>query len=132
MNHSSQKCWENQNIKQNIQTFESLGFTVHPEPKSVLHPSQEIEFLGFILNSVIMTKTITDEKKRQLKSFYTKTLLTTRTNIRRITSTLRKISSSFPAAKFGRLHYRGLERCNTKALSKYGGNSPSMKPTLTR
>ena len=69
MNRSSQECWKN--TKQIIQTFQNLGFTVHPEPKSVLQPSQKIEFLGFILNSVNMTITLTDENKRQLNSFCT-------------------------------------------------------------
>ena len=92
MNRSSQEYWEN--TKQIIQTF-------HPEPKSVFDPSQKIELLGFILNSVTMKIILPDEKKRQLKSFCTNILLTTTTEIRKIASILGKITSSFPAAKFG-------------------------------
>ena len=56
-----------------------------------------IEFLSFILNSVTMTIILTDEKKRQLKSFYTNILLATTTNIRKIASIVGKITSCFPA-----------------------------------
>ena len=94
MNRSSQECWEN--TKQIIQTFRNFGFTVHSEPKSVLHPSLKIEFLGFILNSVTMKITLTDEKKIQLQSFCTKIFLAATTNIRTIDSILGKITSSFP------------------------------------
>ena len=42
-----------------------MGFVVHPE-KSVLVPSQEIEYLGFIINSVTMTVRLTTEKKKKI------------------------------------------------------------------
>ena len=44
-----------------------LGFHVHPE-KSVLIASQSLTFLGFNLNSVSMTVTLTQEKRDQLES----------------------------------------------------------------
>ena len=42
------------NIQDTVDTFVKLGFVIHPE-KSVLVPSQEMEFLGFLLKSVNMT-----------------------------------------------------------------------------
>ena len=99
-------------------SFQNLGFTVHPEPRSVFHPLQNVELLGFILNSVTVTIALPDEKKRQLKSFCSNILLATTNNICTIASILGKIFSSFPAAEFGRLHYRGLERCKRAALCK--------------
>ena len=41
--------------------FEKLGFLPHPE-KSVLEPTQIITFLGFVINSVTMTITLTPKK----------------------------------------------------------------------
>ena len=41
--------------------FEKLGFLPHPE-KSVFEPTQIITFLGFVINSVTMTLTLTPEK----------------------------------------------------------------------
>ena len=42
-----------------------MVFVVHSE-KSVFVPSQEIEYLGFIINSVTMTVTLTTKKKRKI------------------------------------------------------------------
>lgn len=39
-----------ENTSKTVQLFDSLGLTVHPQ-KSILIPTQTIEFLGFILNS---------------------------------------------------------------------------------
>ena len=41
----------------------SLGFTIHPE-KSVLKPTQNLIYLGFITNSKDMTLKLTEEKKK--------------------------------------------------------------------
>ena len=41
--------------------FDSLGFTIHPD-KSVFIPSQCLVLLGFIIDSVAMTITLTPEK----------------------------------------------------------------------
>ena len=42
--------------------------------------------------------------------------------IRTVASLLRKNTSTFPAPRFGRLHYRGLEKCKTITLCKSNGN----------
>ena len=49
-----------------LQKFDELGFIIHPE-KSVFNPSQTITLLGFIINSVKMTITLTDEKRAEIK-----------------------------------------------------------------
>ena len=36
-----------QNIRSTVNLLQTLGFTVHPD-KSVLNPTQKIEFLGFV------------------------------------------------------------------------------------
>ena len=41
----------------------SLGFTIHPE-KSVLKPTQNLIYLGFITYSKDMTLKLTEEKKK--------------------------------------------------------------------
>ena len=38
------------NVQTTIDTLQNLGFTIHAE-KSILEPKQEIEFLGFVINS---------------------------------------------------------------------------------
>ena len=42
------------NVIDSVTRIDSLGLVAHPE-KSVFNPSQQLEFLGFILNSVSMT-----------------------------------------------------------------------------
>ncbi|PFX15027.1 hypothetical protein AWC38_SpisGene20779 [Stylophora pistillata] len=42
------------NVQDTIDTFQNLGFVIHPV-KSVFIPTQEIEFLGFLLSSILMT-----------------------------------------------------------------------------
>ena len=50
-----------QNIKDTVTLMDSLGLTVHPE-KSVLVPTQEIIFLGFLLCSITMTIRLTPDR----------------------------------------------------------------------
>ena len=49
------------------QVFDSLGFTVHPV-KSVLQPTQRIEFLEFWLDLVNMIVSLTDRKVEKIRS----------------------------------------------------------------
>ena len=46
------------NVLYALHLFDSLGLTENPH-KSVLEPTQEIEFLGVILNSIDSTATLT-------------------------------------------------------------------------
>ena len=48
-----------------IKLLRSLGFIIHLN-KSVLTPSQEITFLGMVLNSVNMTICLTEYKKHKI------------------------------------------------------------------
>ena len=49
------------------QVFDSLGFTVH-SVKSVLQPTQRIEFLVFWLDLVNMIVSLTDRKVKKIRS----------------------------------------------------------------
>lgn len=52
------------NIK--VVLFTKLGLLIHPD-KSVLYPTQQIVFLGFQLNSVNMSISLTTEKACKVK-----------------------------------------------------------------
>ena len=54
------------NINDTTELFTRLGFLIHPE-KSVLRPVQCLVFLGFVLDSVSMTVTLTPEKILRVK-----------------------------------------------------------------
>ena len=113
----------------NNKIFQTLGFTVHSEPKSNFTPTQRIEFLGFVIDSVTMTITLNNNKKQKLKILCAN-LLSGVTTIRTISQVLGKITSSFPATKFGRLHYRNLEVFKTRPL-KYHKNNFNAKVCLS-
>ena len=51
-----------------VKLFTKLGFQVHPDKSNLFH-SQEIHFLGFILNSENMTVTLTDEKQTKIVEY---------------------------------------------------------------
>ena len=53
------------NISDTCDLFSKLGFILHPI-KSVLKPVQVLTFLGFVLNSVDMTVSLTREKSSTL------------------------------------------------------------------
>ncbi|XP_068674488.1 uncharacterized protein [Montipora foliosa] len=90
------------NIQHTVECFDSLGFVIHPE-KSVLIPTQELEFLGFLLNSISMTIRLPPSKAAHVKSACL-------------------LVSSLPGVQFGRLHYRQLEKDKSRALQLCKGN----------
>ena len=55
------------NINDTVDLFNKLGFVVHPE-KSVLKPTQEIEFLGFIINSLTMSVRLSASKSTKVQT----------------------------------------------------------------
>ena len=67
------KCLEN--VHKTVSLLASLGVTIHEE-KSVLEPTQCIEFLGFIINYVDMTVKIIPRKSQiiseKIKNFLDK------------------------------------------------------------
>ena len=118
--HTSSTCEDNGNATVDLLQF--LGFTIHPE-KSVLVPTQEIEFLGFVLNSVEMKIKLTDCKSSKIIS---KLLYKGKQTIRDLASVIGSLVATFPVLPYGKLHYRELERCKISSLKFQKGkfNAP--------
>ena len=55
-------------VKRSVNLMTRLGFVVHPD-KSVLQPSHSVKFLGFILDSDMMTVRLTLEKISRIIAF---------------------------------------------------------------
>ena len=127
MNLSLNQCWEN--TQKIIKLFSTLGFTVHSEPKFNFTPTQRTEFLGFVIDSVTMTITLNNNKKQKLKTLCVNSLSEV-TTIRTISQVLGKITTSFTATKFGRLHNQNLEVFKRRAL-KYHKNNFNVKVCLS-
>ena len=119
MNRNKDLCYDN--INKIIRLLDSLGFVVHPE-KSIFEPTQIIEFLGFIINTIDMTVSLTNTKKHDTFLLCNEALLiSNKITIRYLSKILGKVSSSFLAVPHGKLHYRALERHKTRALKlNYG------------
>ena len=109
------------NILKIVKLFESLGFVIHPQ-KSTFIPTNSLEFLGVIIDSVKMSITLTEAKKITIISLCHEVLNSEQVTIRKIAQLGGKFSSSFIAVPEGKLHYRGLERDKTKALARNKGN----------
>ena len=91
-----------------IDVFSKLGLNIIPD-KSVLVPSQTIEFLGFIIDSVTMTVSLSARKKDKLHKLCQSFKCPGKQfSIREVASFIGKLVSSFPGVEFGPLHYRSL------------------------
>ena len=115
------------NVIDTIKLLEELGFVVHPL-KSVLIPSQEIEILGFVINTVSMTVELTLDKKESLSNNCKALLSTPVVLIRELAQVIGKIVSSFPGVMHGPLYYRYLERDKTIALRNNQGDFDAYTP----
>ena len=113
------------NIEITLQWLQDLGFVIHPD-KSILHPTQILTFLGFIINTINMTVTLTPEKKSKIRSKALSLLENRMNTIRSVSSFIGNLTASFEAVTQGRLYYRHIESCKTVALSshKYNFDSP--------
>ena len=81
-------------------------------------PKQEITLLGLVVNSLLMTVTLTDTKKKQLLDLCTHVLL----SLQFIASFISKLIAVLPGVELCRLHYRNLERDKVKGLALNNGD----------
>ncbi len=103
------------------QTLTELGFTIHPD-KSVFIPTQEIEFLGFIINSESMTVTLPSNKKDEIQSLCQELISAHQPSIRQVAAVIGKLVAALPAVKYGALYYRELEKEKIRALKQNHGH----------
>ncbi|CAB4025485.1 Transposon Tf2-6 poly, partial [Paramuricea clavata] len=108
-------------VLETVKLVTELGFCVHPE-KSCLIPSQEIIFLGNVLNSVTMTITLTDEKKQKIVKACKALQRQQNHTIREVSKVIGLMVSSFSAVIYGPLYYRQLERDKSLAVKDHKGN----------
>ena len=88
-------------LEEAVLLFLQLGFHVHPE-RSVLIPSQSLNFLGFNLNSVSMTVALTQKKMDQLEPLCTEAMNGEDLSIRFVAKVIGKVVPALPGVEFGR------------------------------
>ena len=96
---TKEECF--QTIEATVSLLEILSFAIHKR-KSILNPTQEIEFLGFVFNSVTMTISITKGKTEAI-ILIRRFLENKSPTIRELASVIGSVISSYP---FGKLHFR--------------------------
>jgi len=114
-----EECLEN--VKATIKLLVDLGFTINLK-KSSLIPSHSIVFLGYIINSLDMTISLTTEKKEKLFLLAASLLDSNPHTIREVAKFLGFISASHLAVPFSKLHYRSLEQEKIRSLKCNKGN----------
>ena len=82
------------NIRATVALLRRLGFTIHPE-NSVLVPTKQITFLGFVIDSVKMTITLTEERKQSMYTICQNILSNYQATIWGLAQTIGVIVSSF-------------------------------------
>ena len=103
------------NVEITKQFFSDLGFIVHNE-KSVFIPSQEVTFLGFLLNSVTMTISLTPEKVTHFLESEDKFRKGVHITIREVAKFVGTLIAYSVAIPLGLLYTRILEREKIDAL----------------
>ena len=85
-------------------------------------PTQKIIFLGFEIDTLNMTLTLTSNKKENIRDIATVLLLKKSCSIRTLASFLGNIVSSFEAVPNGKLYYSNIEQQKIEALKISKGN----------
>ena len=110
-----------QNVTATLELLDELGFSVQRE-KSVTEPTQIMEHLGFILNSLNMTVTLTSEKYNTIGEKASHLLSNSNPTIREVASVIGTFISYLPGVQYGALYYRHLELDKIAALKESKGN----------
>ena len=116
---SFDSCMEN--IHDTMELMDSLGFTIHPE-KSVIKPTHILTYLGFILNSLDMTVTMTDDKKEKIKRICREVLRKCNVSIRLLAELIGTLVAADPGVDMGPVFYKRTEIFKNECLQQNKGN----------
>ena len=117
--YSFEECQAN--IDDTLNLYHDLGFLPH-EVKSVTIPTQVLHHLGFVLNSLDMTVSISVDKHQKLKCVAQRILDSTSPTIREVAQLIGMMVSCFPGVEYGELLYHQLEIEKAAALKTANGN----------
>ena len=101
--------------------LQSLGFVLNKK-KCCLVPCREIQFLGFIVNSIQMTLQLPPDKVHKIQKECRHMLNKTSVSPRQLAHLIGLLTSTLPAVLPAPLHYRALQRNRATALSPSGLN----------
>ena len=104
-----------------MRLYDKLGFAINLK-KSQIAPTQGIRIIGFVIDSVKIIVTLTEEKKQKLKTLVLNLLRIDKPTIRYLAKVIGTIISCVPAAILGPLFYRYLENDKVTSLRLTKGN----------
>ena len=113
-----------ENVNCTASLFKKLGFYLHAT-KSIVIPTQQLIFVGFVLNSIAMTVTPSEGKIQKLVTACRSSLNNSNPTIQEVCQVIGLIVSNFPGAEYGPLHHRSLESDKTQALELNKGDYKS-------
>ena len=119
MGDTYQECLTS--IAKLCEILDSAGLVIHPE-KSSLTPSQELIFLGFHIDSVAMSITLTEAKVEKIESVIRELLETRVITIRNCAQIIGLMIAYTPAVDYGLAHTKKIEKCRNRALVGSKGN----------
>ena len=113
----------NRSIWLTLDLFTKAGFLINLA-KSLLKPSQKIVFLGFMIDAVEYTISLTDDKRQEIFNLACRILSNKRHkwSIKLLAKFIGKVVAAFPASEHASLHYRVLDHFKIKALKLHNNN----------
>ena len=100
-----------------VYLLENLGFVIN-HPKSELDPSQEIEFLGFTVNSKRIELKLPGEKIKKIRAEAGRVLQSDTVSALTLSRLIWKMNAATQAIPMAPLHYRNLQTCLREALQE--------------
>ena len=108
-------------VLETVKLLTELGFSIHPE-KSQFIPVQEIEYLGFVINSKTMKISLTKEKQDGIQNLIEEILKRSKLTIRDISQVLGNFEAALPAVGNGRIYMFYLQKLKNDSLKLSKGN----------
>ena len=102
-----------------IQLLSGLGFLINLH-KSITEPTQSIEFLGIIINSVSMETSLPEKKLKNIQSLADSMVKNPVIKIQELASVVGKINAARMGILAAPLHYRGLQMLLIEAVNAQG------------
>jgi len=95
--------------------LEGLGFVINRK-KSRLHPTQSIQFLGFLVNSEEMSVKLTEERVAEITTQCRRIQRAGSLSVRQLARLIGKMTATIPAVYPAPLWYRELQRLKNQTL----------------
>lgn len=112
------------NVNETVRLLEHLGFVINYD-KSILQPHQQCKFLGFIYDSVKLTISLPDEKRKNISRLLQKYSTLPNCTIREFAQLIGVLTAACPAARYGWLYTKNLERHKYLSLLNHNDNFDS-------